>query len=69
MRRLVVLVSVLAMSAVAAADEGMWTFDNVPRDAISKKYGFQLRSDSDENRRICGSLRALSAHIQQNRAA
>ena len=37
--------------------------------AISKKYGFQLRSDSDENRRIFASLRALSAHIQQNKAA
>ena len=37
--------------------------------AISKTYGFQLRSDSDENRRIFGSLRALSAHIQQHRAA
>jgi acyl carrier protein len=37
--------------------------------AISKKYGFQLRSDSDENRRIFSSLRALSAHIQQHRAA
>ena len=37
--------------------------------AISKKYGFQLRSDSDENRRIVSSLRALSAHIDQNRAA
>ena len=37
--------------------------------AISKKYGFQLRSDSDENRRIFSSLRALSAHIDQNRAA
>jgi len=37
--------------------------------AISKKYGFQLRSDSDENRRIFGSLRALSAHIEQNKAA
>lgn len=36
--------------------------------AISKKYGFQLRSDSDENRRIFASLRALSAHIEQNRA-
>ena len=36
--------------------------------AISKQYGFQLRSDSDENRRIFGSLRALSAHIQQHRA-
>ncbi len=37
--------------------------------AISKKYGFQLRSDSDENRRIFASLRALSAHIEQHRAA
>lgn len=36
--------------------------------AISKTYGFQLRSDSDENRRIFASLRALSAHIEQNRA-
>ncbi len=37
--------------------------------AISKKYGFQLRSDSDANRQIFGSLRALSAHIEANRAA
>ena len=37
--------------------------------AISKRYGFQLRSDSDENRRIFGSLRALSEHVQANRAA
>ena len=37
--------------------------------AISKKYGFQLRSDNDENRRIFGSLRALSAHIEQHKAA
>lgn len=37
--------------------------------AISKTYGFQLRSDSDENRRIFASLRALSAHIEQNKAA
>ena len=37
--------------------------------AISKQYGFQLRSDSDENRRIFASLRALSAHIQQHKTA
>ena len=37
--------------------------------AISKRYGFQLRSDNDENRRIFASLRALSAHVEQNRAA
>jgi acyl carrier protein len=35
--------------------------------AISKQYGFQLRSDSEENRRIFGSLRALSAHVEQHR--
>ena len=37
--------------------------------AISGKYGIQLRSDSDENRRIFASLRALAAHIEQRRAA
>lgn len=36
--------------------------------AISKRYGLQLRSDNDENRRIFASLRALSAHIEQHRA-
>jgi acyl carrier protein len=35
--------------------------------AISKRYGFQLRSDNDENRRIFGSLRALSAHVEQHK--
>lgn len=35
--------------------------------AISKRYGFQLRSDSEENRRIFASLRALSAHVEQQR--
>ena len=37
--------------------------------AISKKYGFQLRSDNDDNRRIFASLRALSAHVQQHKTA
>ncbi len=35
--------------------------------AISTQYGFQLRSDNDENRTIFASLRALSAHVQQNK--
>lgn len=35
--------------------------------AISKQYGFQLRSDSDENRLIFASLRALSAHVEANK--
>jgi acyl carrier protein len=37
--------------------------------AISKRYGFQLRSDNDDNRRIFASLRALSEHVEQNKAA
>lgn len=36
--------------------------------AISKRYGFQLRSDDEENRRIFASLRALSAHVEQHRS-
>ncbi len=36
--------------------------------AISKRYGFQLRSDNDDNQRIFASLRALSEHIEQNKA-
>jgi acyl carrier protein len=36
--------------------------------AISKRYGFQLRSDNDDNLRIFASLRALSEHIQQHKA-
>jgi hypothetical protein len=42
MRRVLVLVLVIAMSAAALADEGMWTFDNVPRAEIAKKYGVTL---------------------------
>jgi acyl carrier protein len=35
--------------------------------AVSKRYGFQLRSDNADNRRIFASLRALSSHIEQQR--
>ena len=35
--------------------------------AIAKTYGFQLRSDDQQNRRIFASLRALSQHIAQRR--
>jgi acyl carrier protein len=37
--------------------------------AISKRYGFQLRSDNPDNRAIFGSLRMLSAHVEQHRIA
>ncbi|MGA9341273.1 MAG: phosphopantetheine-binding protein [Rhodanobacteraceae bacterium] len=35
--------------------------------AVSQRYGFQLRSDNPDNRRIFSSLRALSEHIETNR--
>jgi acyl carrier protein len=34
---------------------------------ISKRYGFQLRSDSQDNLRIFSSLRALAEHIASQR--
>jgi acyl carrier protein len=37
--------------------------------AVSRRYGFQLRSDNPDNKRIFGSLRALSEHIEQHRVA
>ncbi|MCK9537546.1 phosphopantetheine-binding protein [Dokdonella sp.] len=36
---------------------------------ISRKYGFQLRSDNPDNQHIFASLRALCAHIEQHRQA
>lgn len=37
--------------------------------AISKRYGFQLKSDNGDNRRIFASLRALAAHVEQHKTA
>jgi acyl carrier protein len=34
---------------------------------ISKRYGFQLRSDDENNIRIFSSLRSLAAHIEANK--
>ena len=35
--------------------------------AIAKTYGFQLRAEDKDNRRIFASLRTLSQHIAQQR--
>src|SRR4026207_2382479 len=32
-------------SLPVAADEGMWTFNNVPRETIKQKYGFEVTDD------------------------
>jgi acyl carrier protein len=34
---------------------------------VSKRYGFQLRSDNADNARIFASLRALTSHIASQR--
>lgn len=34
---------------------------------ISKRYGFQLKSDNEDNLRIFSSLRALTTHIASQR--
>ena len=35
--------------------------------AISKTYGFELRSDDERNKRIFASLRTLSEHVEAHR--
>ncbi len=35
--------------------------------AISKNYGFQLKSDDERNRQVFASLRSLSEHVETNR--
>ena len=35
---------------------------------ISKQYGFQLKSDNEDNMRIFSSLRALTTHIASQRS-
>ena len=35
--------------------------------AISRQYGFQLRSDDSDNEKIFASLASLTAHIEANR--
>ena len=35
--------------------------------AISKRYGFQLRSDDADNAKIFASLRSLCQHIERHR--
>ncbi len=41
MRTLTFLVALLLAPSVAVAAEGMWTLDNLPRDALQKDFGFE----------------------------
>ena len=40
MIRRTALLAALALPALAAADEGMWTFDNLPLKTLQERYGF-----------------------------
>ncbi|HSS20055.1 MAG TPA: S46 family peptidase [Pyrinomonadaceae bacterium] len=42
---LIAALFILQTIPVAALDEGMWTFNNVPRDDIKQKYGFTVTDD------------------------
>ncbi|HSE25274.1 MAG TPA: S46 family peptidase [Pyrinomonadaceae bacterium] len=42
---LLALFSIQTLQLTAFADEGMWTFNNVPRAEIKKKYGFEITDD------------------------
>ncbi|WP_418319435.1 phosphopantetheine-binding protein [Piscinibacter sakaiensis] len=34
---------------------------------VSRRYGFELRSDDEQNKQIFASLRSLAAHVAANR--
>ncbi|MGE5199415.1 MAG: S46 family peptidase [Rhodospirillaceae bacterium] len=53
---LVVLAAVLGLAALGVrADEGMWTFDNVPRALIKQKYGFEITDQWLEHVRLASA--------------
>jgi hypothetical protein len=46
MKRLAGSIAVIALCvAAAAADEGMWTFDNFPKDEVARKYGVDVTDE------------------------
>jgi hypothetical protein len=49
---LLALFSISTLHIPALADEGMWTFNNVPRVEIKKKYGFEVTDEWLNNARL-----------------
>ncbi|MFO1355508.1 MAG: S46 family peptidase [Gammaproteobacteria bacterium] len=46
MHKMPILAAILLLAAgPALADEGMWTFDNFPRQAVRERYGIDVRQD------------------------
>ena len=53
---LALLLAALAVTALGVrADEGMWTFDNVPRALIKQKYGFEITDQWLEHVRLASA--------------
>ena len=46
------LLALFTLQTTALADEGMWTFNNVPRAEIKKKYGFEVTDEWLNNVRM-----------------
>src|SRR2546423_6560490 len=42
---IVALFSLSSLQFTARADEGMWPFNNIPRDEIKRKYGFDVTDE------------------------
>jgi len=42
---LVIALFSLQALPISAMDEGMWPFNNIPREEIKKKYGFDVTDD------------------------
>ena len=51
MKRLL-LATLLVAPALASADEGMWTFNNFPKDRVEKAYGFKVTDAWLDNLRL-----------------
>ena len=49
---LLALFSISTLHIPALAEEGMWTFNNVPREEIKKKYGFEVTDEWLKNVRL-----------------
>jgi hypothetical protein len=49
---LLALFSFSTLNIPALAEEGMWTFNNVPREEIKKKYGFEVTDEWLKNVRL-----------------
>ncbi|MDN3505142.1 MAG: S46 family peptidase [Rhabdochlamydiaceae bacterium] len=56
MAKIITTISALLISTSLLSDEGMWTFDNLPKDQIAQKYGVNLTQESIDHMRL-SSLR------------